>query len=116
MFAKEMVKQAVLGACVIVAVPPEPVGALGDIDFFPRPGDAGPIVPADALLARQELAGRVQGVPASVIFGMADPDREVVADPTAREQPMQRIGRRMRAHELAGLDRSDPVIARRALI
>ena len=114
MFAKEMVEQAVLGARVIVAVPPEPVGALGDIDFFPGPGDAGPIVPAGALLARQELPGRVQGVPASVIFGMADPDREVVADPASREQPMQRVGRGMRAHELAGLDRRDPVVTRRA--
>ena len=58
----------------------------------------------------------MEGVPALVVFGMADPDREIVADPASREQPGQRVGRGMLAHELAGLDRSDSVIPRCTLV
>ena len=37
--AEEPVEQPVLGAAVAVAEPPEPVAPLGDVQFFPRPGE-----------------------------------------------------------------------------
>ena len=40
-----------------------------------------------SLFGYQELAGGVKAVPGPVVFGMADPDGEVVADPASREQP-----------------------------
>ena len=114
--AEEVVEQAVLGAAVVVAVPPEPVGALGDEDLLPGSGHDGRIMPAGTLLGHQELAGRVHCVPAPIVFRMTDPDCEVVADPASREQPRQGVLRRVPADELAGLHRLDARITRHALV
>src|SRR5262249_41643320 len=81
--AEEVVEQGVLGAGVVVAVPPEPVAALGDVDLLPRLAE--PVGGDEALLAAlaEVLAGAVQGVPGGVVFLVADPDGEVVVDPAA---------------------------------
>ena len=47
----------------------------------------------------------MQRVPGAVVFGVADPDREVVADPASGEEALQGIGRRVFAEELADRDR-----------
>ena len=87
--AEQVVEQAVKGAGMVVAIPPEPVGALGDVDLVPGAGERGRIVPAGSLFLDQERASGVEGVPALVVLGMADPDGEVVADPAAGEEPGQ---------------------------
>ncbi len=101
---------------MIVAVPPEPVGALGDIELVPGLRQtAGSCLPERSSLD-EERAGGVQRVPAPVIFGMADPDGEVVADPASGEQVVQRIVRGMVAEKLADLDRPDLPVAGGGLV
>src|SRR5205823_3443797 len=101
---------------VVLAIPPEPVRALGDVDLLPGPGHGGRVVPARALLGDQDRAGTVQGIPAAVVLGMSDPDGEIVADPAPGVEPLQRALRRMLAEEFADADRPDPRVADRPLV
>src|SRR5262249_44044318 len=78
--------------------------------------EGGRVVPAGALLLEQERARGVQLVPAAVVFGMTDPDREVVADPAPGEEPVQGLPRGMLGEELAQANRADARVAHRLLV
>ena len=54
--AEQVVEQGVQGAGVVVAVPPEPVGALGDVDLVPGPRQRGRVVPAGCVPRRPGTA------------------------------------------------------------
>ncbi len=83
------------GAGVPIVEPPEPVAPLGDVQLVPGLFEVrGRNVPRGRLLD-QVLAGLREQVPRLVARGMADPDAEVVADPTAGEQVSQPLGGRM---------------------
>src|SRR4051794_36358963 len=104
MLAEQVVEECVLRAGVVVAVPPKPIASLGDVDFVPgavergtRSAECGTVRPfrtprsafraADELRALpQVLASAVQRVPGGVVLLVADPDREIVMDPTAGKQ------------------------------
>src|ERR1700683_251156 len=68
------------------AVPPEPVAALGGVDFPPGllRGFLRDIPLGDAL--DQEVAGFLQPFPALIFLGIADPDIEITPDPRAGMQ------------------------------
>ena len=87
---------------MIVAVPPEPVGALGDVDFVPGFFQSGRFVAQRSLFGRQERSRGVKRVPRLIVFGVADPDREIVADPASGEEAMQAC---RRAGALRGIGR-----------
>src|SRR5262245_11937967 len=100
-----MIEQRVQRARMVVAVPPEPIGALRDVDFVPGSFQSGSIVAQGSFLCHQKRTGGVKGVPRLVVFGMADPDRKVVADPASGEEAVQGVDRRVLFEELAHLDR-----------
>src|SRR5262249_54882350 len=106
----------VLGAGVLVAVPPEPVAALGDVDLFPGALDVLESYPALRGTQAQVLAGDVQGVPGSIILLVADPDGKVVVDPAPRKQVWQSIARRILIEKVPQLDWADAWQTRAALI
>src|SRR4051794_23374627 len=129
MLAEQIVEQSVLRAAVVVAEPPEPVAALGNVNLPPcllqraqilsaggRPQGRSivAVAPRLALLLRlllQVLTGAVQGVPGGVVLLVADPDPEVVGDPQASEQTRQQVLRWMSLQILAdrhGLDEGRP--------
>ena len=104
MAPKQIVELEIVGRRMIVAVPPEPVAALGDEHFFPRFGDRGGV-------GRRRL---VQGLPrvceltpAALIVGMADPDVEVGVDPRSGEDARQ-FGRRRRRFRAGFAHRHSP--------
>ncbi len=79
MLAIKFVEIAVVGRVMLGTIPPVPVAAFGDQNFVEGQfalslGGAGSIL-------RVELAGLVQVVPGTIIFGCADPDVEVRIDP-----------------------------------
>src|SRR5262249_54212097 len=114
--AKQIVEQAVERAGVVVAVPPEPVRALGNVDLLPGLGECRRVMPARALLGEQELARDMQFVPAAVVLGMTDPDGEILADPAPGEEPLQRLPWWMLGEELADADRANPGVAHDLLV
>ncbi len=91
MEAEEFVEEEVGVDGEIGAVPPEPVAALGGVDF--PPGCLGAFGRDVALgeALDEEMARFLQPLPALVFLGVADPDVEVAADPRA-------------GMEIAGLD------------
>src|SRR5262249_52809745 len=101
---------------VVVAVPPEPVRALGDIKLIP--GACEDLRPVNLPLrfGHEELAGHVQRVPGAIVLGVPHPDREVVADPAPPEEPGPSVRRGMLAEELADGRRLDPWVAHGPLI
>src|SRR5437870_5133778 len=101
---------------MVVAEPPEPVAPLGNVQFLPGP--AGPLGTDHVLLGsfQQMLARPVQRVPGRVVFLMANPDGEVMTDPTAGKQMRQGVARRMFFEKSADLDRLDIARAHTALI
>ena len=92
-FAKEMVEEAVEAAGMVVAIPPEPVGALGDIDFVPGSLEGGCVVAERSFFGCEEGPCGVQRVPGLIVFGVADPDGEVVADPASGEEAWECVVR-----------------------
>src|SRR5215471_5953360 len=98
---------------MIVAVPPEPVAPLGDVQLLPRALNLlvslPPCLPV-SLSLDQELARLVQRVPRRVVLLVADPDRVVVVNPAPREQVRQRVARRMGFELLAELDRANLLV------
>src|SRR5580658_1632701 len=71
MFAVKLVEIAVVGGVVLRSVPPVPIAALGDQDFFKgqlplRFGGASRVL-------RIKFAGVVEVVPGTVVLGSADP-------------------------------------------
>src|SRR5262249_15798688 len=104
---EEVVEQGVLGAGVVVAVPPEPVAALGDVNFLP--GLLQPVGGHQPLPGPlpQVLPGPVQGVPGGVVLLLGDPDGEVVPDPATGEQPREGVPGRVLFQEVAALHRAD---------
>src|SRR5438105_13212402 len=109
---------------MIVAVPPEPVAPFGDIDFFPGFGKRRQktevrsqkrvncfAIPTSGfrLLGsfHQMLACPVQRIPCGIVLLVADPDGEVVSDPTARGEAWQRIPRRVFLQKVATSERAD---------
>src|ERR1700756_1805854 len=81
MLAIQLVEFAIVGGVVFRAVPPVPVTALGDENFFPSQllllrGTAGRIFGV-------EVAGMVEVVPGTVVLGGSDPDVVVSVDPRA---------------------------------
>src|SRR5579871_6523893 len=99
MLAKQEIKQGILARRMFVAIPPEPVAALGNVDLLPGPANA---VRGNMLLlgaCSQMFAGAVQGVPGRVILLMAYPDGEVVVDPAAGKQRSEerRVGKECRS-------------------
>ena len=91
---------AVLAAGMIVAEPPEPVAPLGDVQFFPGAAQLlGRLARRAWPRATRCCARLEQQVPGPVALGMADPDAEIVADPTAGEQVADLVGGRMLARD-----------------
>ena len=109
--AEQVVEQRVLGAGVVVAVPPEPVATFGDVQLLPGLADLVRRRQGRLRVFAQVLAGAVQRVPGGVVLFVADPDGEVVVDPAAGEQPRQRVAWRVLAQEFA--DRDGPHARRR---
>src|SRR5258708_2217533 len=102
---------------MIVAIPPEPVAPLGDVDLFPRflkrrclLVSLSPCLPV-SLSILEILARLVQRVPGGVVFVVADPDGVVVVDPASREQVGQRVARRIAVEIFAQLDRTNLIVA-----
>src|SRR6516162_9677888 len=100
---------------MIVAVPPEPVAALGNVNLFPGPSNT----LGEVLLSRpaaQVFPRLVQRIPGRVVFFMPDPDGEVVVNPAARRQSRQRIPRRVVYQVFPQLDRANLRNLRASLI
>src|SRR5262249_56131348 len=117
------------GAGMLVAVPPEPITALGNVKFLPSPLDCGLGIADCGLTGRihgpqsavrnslQEIfAGSVQSIPGRVVFFMANPDSEIMPNPAAREEVGQCVARRMLLKEIANLHGSHPLAANAALV
>src|SRR5208283_6199441 len=75
MLAIEFVKVAVVGRVMLGAVPPVPVAALGNHDFFE--GQLALRLAGASGVLRIKFARVVQIVPGSIVFGSANPDVEV---------------------------------------
>ena len=104
---EEPVEQVVLGAGVGIAEPPEPIASLGDRKLLPGVIERFlPTRPVSVTCWRwlRVWLSRSQG---AVAFGMADPDTEVVLDPTAGEEVRQFVGGRMLFQVVANSDGRD---------
>src|SRR6266851_3041596 len=101
---------------MVLAKPPEPVAPFGNIQFLPSSAE---LPGADDFLLRalqQMLARPVERIPGRIVFLVADPDGEVVTDPTAGKQMWQRVVRRMFFQERTDLDRLQIACAHTTLI
>ena len=58
MLAEQMIEEPVERARVVVAIPPEPVRSLGDVDFVPGPFEGGGFVPQGALFGQPGMIVR----------------------------------------------------------
>src|SRR5258708_21518741 len=87
MFAVEFIKIAVIGRVMLGTVPPVPIAALRDQDFFERQLSLG--LAGGSRMLRIEFARVVQVVPGPIVLGSADPDIEVRIDPGTRNQRSQ---------------------------
>ena len=84
--AEQVVELEVVLGGMIVAVPPEPVAALGDEHFVAGARDGAGV----GLPGRLERLARIgQLAPGALIVAMADPDVEVRVDPRSREDAGQ---------------------------
>ncbi len=87
MLAIEFVEFAVVGRMMFRAIPPVPVAAFGDQDFFESQ------LPLRFAGRRSSLgikiAGVVEIVPGAVVFRRTDPDVEIGVNPRARNQRRQ---------------------------
>ena len=84
MLAVEFVEFAVVGGMVLRAIPPVPVTAFGDQDFFE--GQLPLRLAGRGSSLGIEIAGVVEIVPGAIVFRSADPDVEVGVNPGARNQ------------------------------
>src|SRR6516164_4893790 len=101
---------------MLIAVPPEPIASLGDVDFLPGALD---LFRRDTWLLRsllQVFSSLVQGVPGGVVLLVPDPDGEVVMNPTPREKVWQGIAPRVVFKVFAEFDRADLLVTRAELI
>src|ERR1700683_1810635 len=84
MFAVNLVKVAIVGGGVLRTVPPVPVTALGNQNFFKSELSLG--FARVRRMLRIEFARMMKVVPSAVVFGSANPDIEVQIDPRAGNQ------------------------------
>ena len=85
-WAKDLVELISLVGPVFVAIPPTPVGTLGDIYLPPGRGQHALIgVGLIGGKLDQIIPGLCQQVPGGVVFGMTDPDSEIMVYPGARK-------------------------------
>src|SRR6266478_5644239 len=95
MLAEQVVEHIVLGARMIVAEPPIPVTALGDINLLPGLANAVGV----GVFARSALAemfpSAVQGVPGRVILLVTNPGGEIVIDPASGKELWQCVAGRI---------------------
>ena len=95
MQAKEVVEERVVVRGEIRAVPPEPVAALGGVDFAQRGGAHVGRELAAVDFPLQKGARFAEQIPRAVFLLLADPDVEVAADPRAGVQGGELVPRRM---------------------
>src|SRR5690606_2716493 len=93
--AEQLVKQAVQRRGMVVAVPPEPVAPLGDVEFFPGTPQAVFLDAAPRVHLLEVLSGLMDGIPGAVVLLMTDPDGEVVGDPASGEELVDAVPRRI---------------------
>src|ERR1700728_1132731 len=79
MFAVELIKVAIVGGVVLRPIPPVPVAALRNQDFFE--GELALRLGGSSRILRMKLARVIQIIPCAVVLGSADPDVEIPADP-----------------------------------
>src|SRR5262245_58632614 len=116
MLAEQLVEQIVLCRRMVVSEPPEPVASFGDIQFLPGLRQSVGFHLTVGLSREQELPRLVQQVPGGVVFVVADPDGEIVGDPTAREQSPDTVGGRVVAEVIAYAGGTDDGMPRRTSI
>ena len=85
--AEQVVELEVVLGRVVVAVPPEPVAALGDQQLLARPDERGVVGGRPRRIERLPRLGEL--APGPVVVGVADPDVEVAVDPRAREDAVR---------------------------
>ena len=90
MLAKERVELAVVRRRVVVAVPPEPVAALGGENRVER--DATALRTELGRPRREALTELAQLGPGAAVVAVAHPDTEVGVDPRPRKEPCERLG------------------------
>ena len=95
-FPEQAVERRLVGGVVVVAEPPEPVGALGRVQRLP----GGRVALGSGVGRHQGLARAGHQVPRAVLFRMPDPDPEVGIDPRSAVQTPERLGRAARREHL----------------
>ncbi len=107
MTAEQLIEQLILAGRAIIAVPPAPVAALGDIEFTPGPLDGGFREASAGGLLLKEVASQMEQIPRLPVFCVADPDVEVGVDPAARVQLAELFGSGARLQMVADANRAD---------
>src|SRR5438552_3231210 len=97
---------------MIVAEPPKPVRPFRDVEFIPGLFQNRRV----RVALPQMLAGALDSVPTEIVFLMANPNREVVADPATREEVRQRVARRMLGEMVVDAHRANAGCVRAALV
>ena len=89
--AEEVVENVDIGGVIFLAVPPEPVAALGDVQEFLDLADL-PAVEA-AFGGAEGVPGFLEQLPGPLVVVVADPDVEIAVDPGTAFQFRQLAGR-----------------------
>src|SRR3954452_5892137 len=90
MTAIELIKVAVVGGVMFRTVPPIPIAAFGDQEFFVS--EPLLVLTRRTVLARVEVASLGEVVPGEVILRGSDPNIEIGVDPRPRHQRWQSDG------------------------
>src|SRR5262245_43806252 len=101
---------------MVVAEPPEPVAAFGDEQLAPGLGQLFLGLASFGNSGQQVLPRLVHQIPRAIALVMADPDAEVVLDPTAREEMSDLVGRGMWVQIISDARRAELWVAGDACI